>query len=67
MSPALLWCARAAGLSEQLDKPGVKKVAEVLELAKSSYVGPFLKLSSQIREGSRQAQSNLKYVSFRLA
>ncbi|XP_064639639.1 dynein axonemal heavy chain 2-like isoform X2 [Lineus longissimus] len=55
-------CADLSGISQQLDKPGVKKITEILQLAKSSYVVPFLKLSSQIKEGSHQAQSNLKFL-----
>nr|KAG5688710.1 hypothetical protein BaRGS_029536 [Batillaria attramentaria] len=46
----------------QLDNPGVKRITHVLELAKSSYVSPFLKLAGQIKEGSRQAESNLKFL-----
>ena len=42
-------CADLSGISEQLDKQGVKKITHILELAKSSYVGPFLKLSGQIK------------------
>ncbi|XP_046574741.1 LOW QUALITY PROTEIN: dynein axonemal heavy chain 2-like [Haliotis rubra] len=55
-------CADLSGISSQLDKPGVKRITQVLELAKSSYVSSFLKLSSQIKEGSRQAESNLKFL-----
>ena len=38
-----------SGISNQLDKPGVKKISHILELAKSSYVGPFTKLAGQIK------------------
>ncbi|KAJ8310645.1 hypothetical protein KUTeg_012510 [Tegillarca granosa] len=55
-------CADLTGISTQLDKPGVKKITEILQMAKSSYVAPFLKLSSEIKEGSRQAESNLKFL-----
>lgn len=41
------------GLSQQLDKPGVKKIQRILELAKSSYVSPFKKLSKLIQVSSR--------------
>jgi len=50
------------GLSTQLDKPGVKKIKRILELAKSSYVGPFDKLARLIQDGSNQAQSNLRFL-----
>ena len=42
-------CADLSGISEQLDKPGVKKITEILALANSSYVSPFNKLSGQIK------------------
>lgn len=47
-------CADLTGISTQLDKPGVKKITEILTLAKSSYVGPFLKLSSEIKVRKRK-------------
>ncbi|KAL4220766.1 Dynein heavy chain 2 [Mactra antiquata] len=55
-------CQDLSGISTQLDKQGVKKIENILETAKSSYVGPFRKLASQIKEGSRQAESNLKFL-----
>lgn len=42
-------CADLSGISEQLDKPGVKRIQSVLEHSKSSYVSPFLKLSKLIQ------------------
>jgi dynein heavy chain, axonemal len=42
-------CADLSGISIQLDKPGVKKITAILQLAKSSYVTPFLRLSGQIK------------------
>ena len=42
-------CADLSGISDQLDKPGVKRITHILELAKSSYVAPFLRLSGQIK------------------
>ena len=42
-------CADLSGISEQLDKAGVKRITNILEVAKSSYVAPFLKLSGQIK------------------
>ncbi|KAL8578353.1 Dynein heavy chain 2, axonemal [Nucella lapillus] len=55
-------CADLSGISTQLDNLGVKRITHVLELAKSSYVAPFLRLAGQIKEGSRQAESNLKFL-----
>lgn len=42
-------CNDLLGISDQLDKPGVKQIVSVLTIAKSSYVGPFLKLSKLIQ------------------
>ena len=42
-------CQDLSGISQQLDKKGVKKIELILETAKSSYVAPFRKLSSQIK------------------
>ena len=42
-------CVDLSGISDQLDKPGVKEIQAILEHAKSSYVGPFLKLSKLIQ------------------
>ncbi|XP_071165421.1 dynein axonemal heavy chain 2-like [Mytilus edulis] len=55
-------CTNLTGISKQLDKSGVKKVTEILTFAKSSYIEPFLKVSEQIKEGSKQAESNLKFL-----
>ncbi|XP_014680873.1 PREDICTED: dynein heavy chain 2, axonemal-like [Priapulus caudatus] len=56
-------CEDLSGLSHQLDQPGVKKIRTILELSRSSYVGPFLKLSRLIQNGSAQAQENLHFLS----
>ncbi|XP_040202767.1 dynein heavy chain 2, axonemal [Rana temporaria] len=56
-------CTDLSGIGKQLDKPGVKHIQHILEMAKSSYVGPFRKLSKQIQDGSVQAQSNLSFLS----
>ena len=42
-------CADLSGISEQLDKDGVKIITDILQYAKSSYVKPFLRLSDQIK------------------
>ncbi|XP_060146269.1 dynein axonemal heavy chain 2 isoform X4 [Globicephala melas] len=56
-------CMDLSGISKQLVKPGVKHVESILSLAKSSYLAPFMKLAQQIQDGSRQAQSNLTFLS----
>ncbi|XP_078526452.1 dynein axonemal heavy chain 2 isoform X1 [Lissotriton helveticus] len=60
------WADRVSdlsGISQQLDKPGVKHIEAILQLSKSSYITPFQKLSKQIQDGSQQAQSNLSFLS----
>uniref|UniRef100_F1ST22 Dynein axonemal heavy chain 2 n=1 Tax=Sus scrofa TaxID=9823 RepID=F1ST22_PIG len=56
-------CTDLSGISKQLVKPGVKHIESILRLAKSSYLAPFMKLAQQIQDGSRQAQSNLTFLS----
>ncbi|XP_046278077.1 dynein axonemal heavy chain 2 isoform X2 [Marmota monax] len=56
-------CMDLSGISKQLVKPGVKHIESILRLAKSSYLTPFIKLAQQIQDGSRQAQSNLTFLS----
>ena len=41
-------CVDYSSLTQQLGQPGVLKVIEILQKAKSSYVKPFHKLSRQI-------------------
>uniref|UniRef100_G1MEZ7 Dynein axonemal heavy chain 2 n=1 Tax=Ailuropoda melanoleuca TaxID=9646 RepID=G1MEZ7_AILME len=56
-------CMDLSGISMQLVKQGVKHIESILRLAKSSYLAPFMKLAQQIQDGSRQAQSNLTFLS----
>lgn len=56
-------CMDLSGISKQLVKQGVKHIESILLLAKSSYLAPFRKLAQQIQDGSRQAQSNLTFLS----
>uniref|UniRef100_A0A2K5CLM4 Dynein axonemal heavy chain 2 n=1 Tax=Aotus nancymaae TaxID=37293 RepID=A0A2K5CLM4_AOTNA len=56
-------CMDLSGISKQLVKKGVKHIESILRLAKSSYLAPFVKLAQQIQDGSRQAQSNLTFLS----
>ncbi|GMH50243.1 hypothetical protein TrRE_jg3287 [Triparma retinervis] len=51
-----------SGISAQLHRDDVKKVVAVLEAAKSSYLGPFETLSQRIKEGSIEAEDNLKFL-----
>lgn len=50
------------GISKQLNKPSVKRISKILDLAKSSYVTSFIKLAKQIQDGSRQAENNLQFL-----
>lgn len=48
------WKARnqdLLGISKQLNKPSVKKITKILDIAKSSYITSFLKLAKQILVG----------------
>ena len=59
------WSSRTidlSGIHEQLEREGVKKIVEVLEIAKSSYLAPFLKLSQLIEEGRTEAVDNLQFL-----
>uniref|UniRef100_A0A8C6W7X2 Dynein axonemal heavy chain 2 n=1 Tax=Nannospalax galili TaxID=1026970 RepID=A0A8C6W7X2_NANGA len=56
-------CMDLSGISKQLVKQGMKHIESILQLAKSSYLLPFMKLAQQIQDGSRQAQSNLTFLS----
>ncbi|GCC45222.1 hypothetical protein chiPu_0029544, partial [Chiloscyllium punctatum] len=42
-------CDDLSGIGFQLDKAGVKHIQSILELSKSSYIGPFLKLAKLIQ------------------
>ena len=55
-------CADLSGITTQLDKPGVKRITHILELAKSSYVAPFLKLSGQIKVGKSFSSRHLVVI-----
>ncbi|KAI3375810.1 hypothetical protein L3Q82_004092 [Scortum barcoo] len=60
------WKTRSAKLldiSQQLQKPGVRHIQNILQLSKSLYVQRFCKLAMEIQDCSLQAQSNLSYLS----
>ena len=52
-----------SGIREQLGLPGVLNIIKVLESINSSYLGPFDKLARRIKEGSAEADDNLKFLS----
>ncbi|XP_045920170.1 dynein axonemal heavy chain 2 isoform X2 [Micropterus dolomieu] len=60
------WKSRSAKLldiSQQLQKPGVRHIQNILQLFKSLYVQRFCKLAKEVQDCSLQAQSNLSYLS----
>ncbi|KAM9335593.1 LOW QUALITY PROTEIN: dynein axonemal heavy chain 2 [Symphorus nematophorus] len=60
------WKSRSAKLldiSQQLQKPGVRHIQNILEVSKSLYVVRFCKLAKEIQDCSLEAQSNLAYLS----
>ena len=59
------WSSRTidlSGIHEQLERPEVAHIVQVLEQAKSSYLPPFSMLSKLIREGTEEAVDNLKFL-----
>ncbi|OQR83321.1 dynein heavy chain [Achlya hypogyna] len=51
-----------SGITEQLNRPGVKDIVDILTLAKSSYLQPFETLSQIIKQGSFEANDNLRFL-----
>ncbi|CAI5672498.1 unnamed protein product [Oreochromis niloticus] len=59
------WKTRSTQLlniSRQLQKPGVKHIQNILQVAKSLYVQRFCQLAHEIQDCSLQAQSNLTFL-----
>ena len=51
-----------SGISEQLQREGVKRIVHILELADSQYLKPYKQLSQNIQEGSEIAKDNLLHL-----
>ncbi|RQM24639.1 hypothetical protein B5M09_005107 [Aphanomyces astaci] len=51
-----------SGITDQLNRPGVKDIVDILSLAKSSYLQPFETLSQIIKQGSFEANDNLRFL-----
>ncbi|RHY32696.1 hypothetical protein DYB32_002341, partial [Aphanomyces invadans] len=51
-----------SGITDQLNRPGVKEIVDILSLAKSSYLQPFETLSQIIKQGSFEANDNLRFL-----
>ncbi|CAB1351566.1 unnamed protein product, partial [Coregonus sp. 'balchen'] len=60
-------CADLSGISQQLQKPGVRHIQATLQLSKSSYVPPFCKLTKQIQPCEEMAQLKPREVAPKLA
>ena len=59
------WKGRArdfVGIQKQLEGHGVCRIIDVLQYAKSSYIGPFQSLTQQIVARAAEANDNLKYL-----
>jgi dynein heavy chain len=56
-------CEDLSSISDQINRPDVKKIIRVLDVAKSSFIEQFLRLSNLIHEGTVEAQDNLKFLS----
>ncbi|KAA0723087.1 Dynein heavy chain 2, axonemal [Triplophysa tibetana] len=55
--------ADLASISQQLQKPGVCHIQEILQLYNSFYIPQFSKLAKHIQDCSLQAQSNISFLS----
>ncbi|KAM7541340.1 hypothetical protein Aperf_G00000036599 [Anoplocephala perfoliata] len=55
-------CDDLMGISKQLDNKNILVIAQILTLAKSSYISPFIRLSEEIKSTSSEAQDNLKFL-----
>ncbi|KAI9995701.1 hypothetical protein PInf_012769 [Phytophthora infestans] len=51
-----------SGITDQLNRDGVKEIVEILRAAKSSYLQPFETLSQIIKQGSTEANDNLRFL-----
>ncbi|KAI8894261.1 dynein heavy chain and region D6 of dynein motor-domain-containing protein [Globomyces pollinis-pini] len=56
-------CDDLSGISDQINRKEVQTIIEVLTIAKSSFLEQFLRLSHLIKEGTIEAQENLKFLS----
>ena len=59
------WKGRALdliGIQQQLEAPKVQRIIEVLQYAKSNYIGPFSQLTQQIAVRAAESNDNLKFL-----
>ena len=56
-------CDDLLNIRNQINRPDVIEIIKVLDLAKSSFIDQFSRLSSLIQEGTIEAQDNLKFLS----
>lgn len=55
-------CEDLTGISQQLDNENILVIAQILTIAKSSYITAFIRLSEEIKNTSLEAQDNLKFL-----
>jgi len=61
-------CDDLAGLDSQLDKPGVRKITNLLTLTNSSYIAPFMKLCEQVKVRSpHKSNYIILYLCYRIS
>ncbi|CEG44893.1 flagellar inner arm dynein 1 heavy chain beta [Plasmopara halstedii] len=51
-----------SGITDQLNRDGMIEILEILRAAKSSYLQPFETLSQIIKQGSTEANDNLRFL-----
>jgi dynein heavy chain, axonemal len=59
------WKARSQdllGISRQLDQQSVKRISEILRVAKSSHLAQFNKLADQLQSNTKRADNNLSFL-----
>lgn len=56
-------CDDLSGISNQINREEVQTIIKVLDMAKSSFLDQFLRLSQLIQEGTVEAHDNLKFLS----
>lgn len=56
-------CDDLSGISDQINRDDVRQIIRVLDIAKSTFLEQFLRLSNLIQAGTIEAQDNLKFLS----
>jgi dynein heavy chain len=56
-------CEDLSGISDQLAKNEVKRIINILDNSKSSYLEQFIRLCKLIEDGTQEARENLRFLS----